>query len=344
MDYNEGSEDDLIPQIRNNMMEQRNRQYNNQANAEWSAFRDRARQQEERLRQESKPKNVVLGPNALSPARTSLPEEGFEGLDPKTAATLQQKERLANQNLDLKHEQLDTTTNLKQQDIDRKNHLALLHNISDSEKIRLLQEGKVDIQDLKDAAEMARLNQAGVIKERLIAQQGDIKSNQIAQQGDINLNAIAAKGKETRETKTTPSADAGVTAQLPSQQVKAFQLKASQAIQDHPNWKNWITTDPDTGMINITPPGSTFGVATGPTQAEYDEMKGYLRDTPPATTKPAAPAPNTTKPPAKPAAAKPAPKPSTTSNQIIKQYSPSRNQTRISEDGGKTWKVVDGRQ
>jgi hypothetical protein len=33
-----------------------------------------------------------------------------------------------------------------------------------------------------------------------------------------------------------------------------------------------------------------------------------------------------------------------TDNKVRKQYSPSRNETRISNDGGKTWKVVPGRQ
>jgi hypothetical protein len=102
--------------------------------------------------------------------------------------------------------------------------------------------------------------------------------------------------------------------------------------------------DPDTQMPVIKPPNDPyFGE---PDYTEYDKIYEALYGRKRGS---ATPTPTPAKPAARPAAAvgtKPAPvvAPVKEPGTPIKQYSASRDQTRISTDGGKTWKVVKGRQ
>ena len=97
--------------------------------------------------------------------------------------------------------------------------------------------------------------------------------------------------------------------------------------------------------FQVAQPRSTWGGEDLPTQQKkIDEINRIIYGTTPpgskdmsshAPTTPVNGPNNTTNPPQRGAAP----------NQgVMKQYSPSRNQTRISTDGGQTWKVVPGRQ
>ena len=103
-----------------------------------------------------------------------------------------------------------------------------------------------------------------------------------------------------------------------------MQLRANQAMQEHPEWSQYIQQDVN-GMIQIVPPGvGMFGRQTGPPPEMYRQMLDYMKGQPEASHTQQ----NVTN----------------TQQNVIKQYSPSRNQTRISNDGGKTWTVLEGRQ
>lgn len=188
--------------------------------------------------------------------------------------------------LNLGKEKLNVTRELgldknkiAEQTVGIKSKLASLHNLSDSDKLKMLQEGKISLQELKDSDAMDRIDESGNIKSDQITQQGNIKSGQIEQKGNIDTDLVHARGEEARTTKGTPSADAGVTANLPTQQIKAHQTRASQAVQDNPHWRNWISIDSN-GQVQLQPP-SEHWYESGPTKSEYDQMVSYMRNTPP---------------------------------------------------------------
>jgi len=199
-------------------------------------------------------------------------------------------EQQANRKLDITEQNNTEKNKIATMNAETKQYLASLHNMTDSEKLKLLQEGKIDLQQLKDAAAMSRLTQQGVINERLIDKKGDIESGQIDQRGritsnqikeraDVESKQIEQRGNEVRKTKQTPSADAGVTSGLPTQEIKARQIRANQAILQHPEWKSWITINPNNGMVEVQTPGRF----SGPDENTYRQIvntieKGTIRE------------------------------------------------------------------
>jgi hypothetical protein len=164
-----------------------------------------------------------------------------------------------------------------QENAKTKEQLAAIHNLPDSEKYKMLLDGRITVENLKDAAAASRETEQGNIDIRKIDETGRLKTGQIEQQGNIDLRNIGARGTEARITKGTPSADAGVTANLPSQQVVNAKLIANRAIQDHPEWKNWISIDPNTQMVIVSPPATHMYDLTSPSAAEHASMIDYLR-------------------------------------------------------------------
>lgn len=207
---------------------------------------------------------------------------------------------------------------IKQMDAETRARLASLKDLSDSEKVQLLQEGRISLeelrasnqytlQELRGEQRTGQIEQQGQIRSGQIAQQGNIRSGQIAQQGQIQKEVAGVRGEEARKTKGTPSANAGVTSQLPTQQIKAYQIKANQLVQDHPEYKDYITID-DNGMVQVEPPTERWYGHSGPTKEEYDQIVSYLRggttaapvNQPPAkpqTTAPSTKAPGSSKMP-----------------------------------------------
>lgn len=172
-----------------------------------------------------------------------------------------------------------------------------------------------------------RINLTSEKRTEQIGTIGEQQRQTLGQRGEQALKEIAARGTEARKTRATTSGGAGTTSQLPTQQKVAAQLRANQAIQEHPEWADFIEVNPNTGMVQILPAGDRwFG-----SDLDVDtrnQIIAYLGGAPTAKT------PTKPGPPVKAA----------TTGKVIKQYSPSRNQTRISNDGGKTWKIVQGRQ
>src|SRR5262245_4172735 len=113
-------------------------------------------------------------------------------------------------------------------------------------------------------------------KEQYRAQQR--LSEQEAKDADAVLLA-REKGEQARKTKGTHSADAGATANIPTQRIKGYQIRANEISQDHPDWEEFIDIDPNTGMVHVTPPGKHWltGNPTGPDKKTYDNIINYLR-------------------------------------------------------------------
>ena len=240
--------------------------------------------------------------------------------------------------------------NVRAYDAETKRQLAGLHDLSDSEKIKLLQEGKVSIQNLKDAAELSQIGAKGEQERQTegVRQTGRKELEGVRQEGreEIQgvrgkqaLEQIGARGEQSRQTKVVAPGGAGATSQLPTQQKVGLQLKANQAIQDHPEWEAFISVNPNTGMVEVESPSKTwYGGTSGPDQETYDAMVAYLRGTTPASSKPLPKPPTNVAKPAAPAAQAAGKQESITKTQRNKNTGETR--TMVSTDGGKTWNVV----
>lgn len=272
------------------------------------------------------------------------------GAQAEANAALAQQRRATAGAIPQRVAQGERALDIKQMDAETRARLAQLRDLPDSEKLRLLQEGRVSLEELRAANAMQRLERGGEIRSGQIEQQGRIRSGQIAQQGAITSGQIEQRGgiardvarirgEEARKTKATPSAQGAGAANYPTQQRVAMQARAAQIANQNPEWAEFITINEE-GFPEIEPP-SWYG---GPDKATYDKIYESIYGTQRAAPITPAPAAQTTKPTPKPTPKPAAKSEQTAAQQVIKQYSPSRNQTRISTDGGKTWKVVEGRQ
>lgn len=191
-----------------------------------------------------------------------------------------------------KTRQGDRALDIKEMDAETRARVASLKDLPDSERLRLLQEGKVTLQELNAASAMAKqerggeirsgqidqqgrirsgqIAQQGDIRSGQIAQQGDIRSGQIAQQGDIRAGQIAQQAGEARATKAAPSGAGSAAGQVPTQQRVAAQAKATQLLDEHPEWKDKIVMDPDTQMPTIKLPNDPW--MGEPDYTEYDKI------------------------------------------------------------------------
>jgi hypothetical protein len=151
------------------------------------------------------------------------------------------------------------------------------------------------------------------------------KTEGVRQEGRIE--AIGARGEESRRTKGTPSATLTNKGETPTQ-TKVRQYNAAREFAArNPTLAKFIKFG-KSNEFTISPPSKGgFFSSAGPTVDQHAAItKAIFGDALPISQ------PERT-------GATPAETP-----KVIKQYSPSRNQTRISKDGGKTWKVVEGRQ
>lgn len=105
------------------------------------------------------------------------------------------------------------------------------------------------------------------------------KMDELALRQEQALERIEASGAESRQTKQTqaaPSPNMGATAQLPTQQIKAKQLRANQAVQENPAWASYISINPTTGMVDIKPPATGRFQFGRPDQPTYDAIIAYM--------------------------------------------------------------------
>ena len=254
----------------------------------------------------------------------------------------------------------DRALDIKLMDAQTRLRLAQLKDLSDSDKMRLLQEGKISIEELRAANQYSlqelrgeqrtgqitqqgnirsgQIAQQGQIRTGQITQQGKIRSGQIEQQGNLTAEQIAQRAEEARKTKQVVPGGVGTIGQLPTQQKVALQSKISRIINEHPDWGEYITIN-EQGFPEIESPSNAW-YQSGPDKATYDKIYDSIYGAAPVTA-PAAVAPTLAKPVVKPAG-KPAPiqtpPPTTPGVQPIIQHSQSTNSYRISYDGGKTWR------
>jgi hypothetical protein len=99
------------------------------------------------------------------------------------------------------------------------------------------------------------------------------------------LERISAGGDQARLTKETPSADANVTANLPTQQRIAYYDRAMRLKNDRPEYAEFIELgDPGSNDVRIIPPDFNFmGRAIGPTPEEHQEILNYIRGNAPTS-------------------------------------------------------------
>lgn len=217
--------------------------------------------------------------------------------------------------------------------------VSQLNTLTDEQKLQMLQAGRISLAELQAAESMKRLERGGEIRSGQIAQQGAITSGQIERRGGIARDIARIRGEEARKTKAASGATGGASvADYPTQQRVAMQAKAAQIANQNPEWAEHISINEE-GFPEIEAP-TWYG---GPDKATYDKIYEAIYGTsrvtpitPTPTAKPTAPAakPPPKAPPTKQAASVPV---------GTKQYSASRNQTRIMQVNG-TWKIVQGRQ
>lgn len=202
-------------------------------------------------------------------------------------------------------------------------YLASLNTMTDAEKIEALQAGRVSLEDLRAANQMKLQETKGTqaidqIKARGEEQrkntelQGGIQKSIQGMRGQQAMQQIGARGEEARKTKETPSPTSGATSQLPTQQKVQMQSNVTRVVNEHPEWKDYISFN-EQGFPEIEAPGWF----SGPTKEEYDQMfeavygtsKSDTNKPAPITTKPTTPKPTT--------APKSAPKTSDTSGSVV---------------------------
>lgn len=169
-------------------------------------------------------------------------------------------------------EQAQQKINQNQQKLE---HLMSRQDLSDSEKASLADKYKKEQIQLKGDLDKARQETQGSQKLEQIDAKGAIDKDIQELRGTQKTGQIAQTGEEARTTKAVAPGGAGATSQLPSQQKVQQQLKANKGIQDHPEWKNYITTNPNTGMVEVTPPSTSY-FSRGPDQPTYDVIIKYL--------------------------------------------------------------------
>lgn len=144
-------------------------------------------------------------------------------------------------------------------------------SLSDADRIKLTGEKRIE-----------QIETQGEIQKGIQQTRGEQALEQIGARGEESLEQIAARGGEARKTKAVVPGGAGSTSQLPTQQKVALQLKANKAKQEHPEWSKYITTDPNTGMVEVTPPATGF-FSRGPDKDTYDAIIGYMGGAPTGT-------------------------------------------------------------
>jgi hypothetical protein len=163
-----------------------------------------------------------------------------------------------------------------QQTQQKLDHIASREDLTDSEKLALTQEYKTQLQEL-----------SGTQKIEQIDTKGEVDKDVQRLRGSQKISEIGATGAEARKTKAVVPGGAGATSQLPTQQKVAYQLRANKAIQENPDWKDYISTDPNTGMVDIVPPHETwYGGHKGPDDETYKKIIAYIQGNPAASASP----------------------------------------------------------
>jgi hypothetical protein len=199
--------------------------------------------------------------------------------------------------------------------------LAILKDLSDSERLELVQRNKISQIEAQQAGRMAQITaQQGGANERNAA---NIKSretiaraqiagrmsvaelNNLADEdlenlkhdhsiviegvkGAVDRELVIERAKQARATKAAPSGTAGATSQIPTQQKVAEQERVNQFKNAYPRLASYVSINMD-GFAQIEPPSKWWG-DPGPTQEQYKEIFRYIYGKePPSQQQPAAP-------------------------------------------------------
>jgi len=273
---------------------------------------------------------------------------GKEELARLRASQIPREERLGREG--------ETRLDQGQQRIDILKDKENKNTLTDREKVELqgyIRSGQINQQG---NIRSGQITQQGDIRSRQIGEQGDIRSRQIGEtgderleqigaQGDIRSRQIGEQGEQQRQTKVVIPGKAPTTLgdkpESATQTKTRLQLKANEGLQAHPEWSEFMSINPNTGMVDIVPPSSTwYGGQSGPDKKTYDEMvlhmKGGQKTAVEEKTDKTAPL---TIPPKKTGSVVEPPD----SGKILTktQRNPATGATRVvtSSDGGKTWSV-----
>src|SRR3990167_1980053 len=96
-----------------------------------------------------------------------------------------------------------------------------------------------------------QINRTGLIDQRIKGQK------------DVNLNKVLTGIKFGTTAAGKPEGEL--------EKQRRLYRRAQEAKNSNPNWSKYITIETG-GRFSVRPPGSTFGVATGPTQEDYDKI------------------------------------------------------------------------
>jgi hypothetical protein len=185
-------------------------------------------------------------------------------------AIAQERNRIAQEKVNVSQQRAN--------DAQKKINAVIKNNdLTASEKAALTQKynkelisAKADVaRSLEDLKNTHRIGQ--------IDESGDIQKDIQELRGEQGQDLAETRGAEARKTKAVVPGGAGATGSIPTQQAKAKQNRAGQALRDHPEWKGLISVDAN-GQVKIATPGSSFFGKTvgGPTQKVYDEIKQYI--------------------------------------------------------------------
>jgi hypothetical protein len=194
----------------------------------------------------------------------------------------QREQRLTDQG-NVKLDQAQQKINQNQQKID---HLMSRQDLTESEKAALADRYKKEqmslkadydkqLQEMRGGQRIEQIGAKGDVDKDIQELRGSQRMEQIGAGGEEARKTAGVRGSEARETKAVTPGGAGATSQLPTQQKVAQQMKATQATREHPEWKKYISTDPNTGMVEIMPPATGY-FSRGPDQETYDAMVQYM--------------------------------------------------------------------
>lgn len=225
-----------------------------------------------------------------------------------------------------------------------------LNTLTDEEKIQMLQEGKVSIQELQNAAALQRvmMQQAGATARNNATIAGANQRNAATIAGANQRNTATIAGANQRNDARIAAGQSGSGTISETQQRVAMQRKAAQIINRNPELAEYIIYD-DANFPTISPdtPDEVYGILY---EGLYQNPSKDIRLPAPGVSGTNV-APQTTTPPVAPVAAKPpaalppkpqgviTPPPTQPGVKPIIQYSKSQDAYRISYDGGKTWRA-----
>lgn len=196
---------------------------------------------------------IIAGSNTVPGGANGLRSNGMRvaPFDPSLDQYRRGQLELGKSKLEAEREKEQNRNVIADRGMDVKERLAGLKDMPDSQKAQLLQEGKITLQEIRDADEMKRLEVSGKQKTGQIEQEGNIRKglaetnnaaamSRITKQGENSYKNVVERGNQDRLTKGTP-APGTATAQSETQKKVGLQSRAIQALNTDPTMADVIT-------------------------------------------------------------------------------------------------------